>query len=49
MIKTAHIGRYSGSEKTEKRTSLVKNNLMKRARLCIDNGGGHFEGQLKYL
>ena len=27
----------------------LKNNLIKRARLCIDNGGGHFEGQLKYL
>lgn len=27
----------------------LKNNLIKRARVCIENGGGHFEGQLKYL
>lgn len=27
----------------------LKNNLIKRARLCIDNSGGHFEGQLKYV
>lgn len=27
---------------------LLKNNLLKRARVCIDNGGGHFEQLLKY-
>lgn len=26
----------------------VKNNLQKRARLCIENEGGHFEQLLKY-